>query len=72
MHFIRAGKESRGCSWLQECRERTRQDNHEECDGGEQASSPTPPLLPLPSPVMHFEWMTVGFKLWLWLPGNTS
>lgn len=48
MHFTRAGKQSRGCSWLQECHERTRLDNHEECDGGEQASSPTPPLLPLP------------------------
>lgn len=44
MHFIRAGKQSRGCFWLQESHERTRLDNHEERDGGEQASSPTPPL----------------------------
>lgn len=72
MHFIRAGKQSCGCFWLQEPHERTRLDNHEERDGGEQASSPTPPLLPLPFLVMHFEWMRVGFKLWLWLRGNTG
>lgn len=72
MHFVRTGKQSHGCFWLQESHERTRLDNHEECDGGEQASSPTSPLLALPSLVMHFEWMRLGFKLWLWFPGNTG
>lgn len=74
MHFSRAGRQSRGCSWLQESHERTRLDNHEESDGGEQASSPTPLLLswPLPSLVMHFEWMRAGFKLWLRLPGSAG
>lgn len=59
MHFIRAGEWGRGCFWLQESHQGMRLDNHEECDGGEQASSPTPPLpsCPLPSLAMHFERM---------------
>lgn len=48
MHFIRAGERGRGWFWLQESHQGTRLDNHEECDGGEQSSSPdtSSPLLP--------------------------
>lgn len=74
MHFIRAGEQGCGYFWLQESHQAMRRDNHEECDGGEQASSPTPPLpsCPLPSLAMHFEWMMMWFRLWLQLSGSTG
>lgn len=74
MHFIGAGEWDCGCFWLQAPLQGTRLDNHEERDGGEQASSPPPPLPshPLPSPAMHFERIRTRFGLWLQLSEGTS
>lgn len=73
MHFIGAGEWNSGCFWLQAPLQGTRLDNHEECDGEEQASSPPPPLpsCPLPSHAMHFECIRMRFELWLAAEGSS-
>lgn len=74
MHFIGAGEWGSGCFWLQASLQGTRLDNHEECDGGEQASPPPPPLPshPLPPPAMHFECIRMRSGLYLQLSEGAS